>query len=108
MNFREYQEKAMRTDNKDLNPREDYLMGTLGLVGETGEVTDIVKKFLFHGHDMNKAKFGEEIGDCLWYLAKLAKAAGLDLQDIAEYNVTKLLKRYPNEFSHEASRNRKV
>lgn len=42
---------------------ELILNGTLGLSGETGEVADHVKKYLFQGHNLNKHHLAEELGD---------------------------------------------
>jgi hypothetical protein len=42
----------------------------------------------------------------IWYLSDLATLHNLSLDDIAQANVLKLLKRYPDGFSTEASRNR--
>lgn len=42
----------------------------------------------------------------LWYLSDLATLHNLSLDDIAQANILKLLKRYPDGFSTEASRNR--
>lgn len=81
-------------------------LGVLGLTGESGEAADVVKKLIFHGHDWNQEKFLLELGDVLWYLAYSAKAAGSNLQEVAEKNIAKLLLRYPEGFDPERSRNR--
>ncbi len=83
------------------------LNGVLGLSGESGECADIVKKHLFQGHEMNKDKLKDELGDVLWYVALTAKGLGLTLEDIAQYNIEKLSKRYPTgHFRVEDSRHR--
>ena len=104
--FDEYQSKALKTAN-DLLPREKIINGALGLTGEAGEVADIVKKFIYHEHDLNKDEIEKELGDCLWYLALLADSIGTNLDKIAQKNIEKLKERYPNGFSSEASKNRK-
>lgn len=38
-----------------------------GIIGEGGEVVDIIKKHLFHGHELDKNKLSEEIGDYIFY-----------------------------------------
>lgn len=43
----------------------------LGLIGEGGEVADLIKKFEFHKHPVDKDKLVKEIGDFLWYFARL-------------------------------------
>lgn len=50
----------------------------------------------------------DELGDGLWYLAVLAALNGHSLADVAETNVEKLRKRYPDGFSREQSINRTV
>lgn len=45
----------------------------------------------------------EELGDVLWYVAALATTCDLSLAEIAEFNIAKLKKRYPNGFEFEKS-----
>src|SRR5690606_20335975 len=106
MNLDTYQNLAGRTDPHAPGTRDALGNGALGLVGEAGEVAEAVKKHLFHGHPIDKATMTEELGDVLWYVARLAAALGISLGDVAALNVDKLQRRYPNGFSHERSRNR--
>ncbi len=106
MNLNQYQTYALVTANKDLDERGRIANGALGLAGEAGEAADLVKKHLFHGHPLDKAKLRSELGDVLWYVATLADAVGLELDDIAANNVEKLRARYPEGFSTERSQNR--
>lgn len=103
MNFNEYQKLALRTANKD---KDLILNGALGLAGESGEVADIVKKHLFQGHELNKDKIIDELGDVLWYVAIMAAGLGVEFNEIPTHNVDKLKKRYPNGFEVERSINR--
>ena len=64
----------------------------MGISGEAGEVTDYIKKLLFHGHILDKNKMKEELGDVLWYIATIGTTVGLSLEDIAESNILKLKK----------------
>jgi NTP pyrophosphatase (non-canonical NTP hydrolase) len=102
LDFHEYERLVYRTA-----PRlvfEDVLvMGALGLTGEAGECADYIKKNLFQEHPLDKEVLAEELGDVLWYLAFLAAELGYSLEHIAERNVTKLRKRYPNGFDSERS-----
>lgn len=104
MGFNEYQLLALRTANKD--NKDLILNGTLGLAGESGEVADVVKKHLFQGHELNKDKIVDELGDVLWYIAIMAKGIGVGMEEIAKHNVEKLKKRYPDGFEVERSLNR--
>ena len=95
MDFKEYQEKALRTAGEYTDGIDQLLNGVMGLNGEAGEVIDIVKKYLYQGHELNHNKIIDELGDVLWYLNLIANAIGTNLEDIAKYNIDKLEKRYP-------------
>lgn len=71
----------------------------MGLAGESGEVVDLVKKQIHHGHSANREKVKGELGDVLHYVAGLATMYGLSLDEVATYNIEKLAKRYPQGFS---------
>ena len=103
MDFRMYQEEAAKTASKTGDP---FLMGALGLAGEAGEVIDIIKKMIFHQHHLDTDKLTKELGDVLWYLAHIASAARIDLNDVATVNIAKLKARYGDAFSVEKSLNR--
>ena len=105
--FDDYQTDAMRTCNKPIGMEEQLCMAAMGISGEAGEVTDYLKKVCFHGHKLDKVKVVNELGDVLWYVAVLADFLGYNLSEVAEMNVAKLQKRYPNGFTSAASINRK-
>lgn len=104
--FNCYQVNAARTIPDTMSKEDILLNGVLGVTGEAGEIADMQKKILFQGHLPNKEKLLEEVGDCLWYLACICTALGVDMNTVAEKNIEKLWKRYPDGFSEEASRNR--
>ena len=106
MDANTYQEKALRTQNPELSPGDKLINGVMGLCGEAGEVIDLVKKHVAQGHELNRAKLKDELGDVAWYLAATAAALDLSLNEVLEYNVEKLSARYPEGFSSERSRNR--
>lgn len=103
MNMNMYQQMSARTANKHEGELANY---ALGIAGEAGEVADLIKKVVFHGHEMDKEKVKKELGDVMWYLSQIARLAGLTLEEVATANIEKLYKRYPNGFSSEASINR--
>ena len=106
MEFDHYQALALRTANPDLDPRERLCNAALGLAGEAGEAADLLKKHLFHNHPLDRAKLQKELGDVLWYLAALAHAADLTLDEIASHNLDKLRARYPEGFDAARSQQR--
>jgi NTP pyrophosphatase (non-canonical NTP hydrolase) len=109
MTLNEYQEAALRTAaSDDFSPDMMLAIRALGLAGEAGEVVELVKKHLGHGHQLDVDLVVKECGDVLWYLATIADACGVSLEDVAQRNVAKLKARYPEGFSHAASRQRKA
>lgn len=101
----EYKNKVMRTANSNTEyPR--IINGVLGLAGEAGECADIVKKHIFQGHELDKEKLLEEIGDVLWYCAYCSAELGTYLEDVMNSNIQKLEKRYPSGFNSDRSINR--
>lgn len=106
MDFDEYQELSARTRANDLDGKTALAVAALGLAGETGEVADLIKKFLGHGHNLDRAKLSAELGDVLFYIAWLCSMFDLGLSDVAYENIAKLAARYPDGFSSERSRNR--
>ena len=107
MEINEYQKLALRTLNNKLNDKEVLINGVMGLCGESGEAIDIVKKHLSQGHELDKEKLANELGDIAWYLAETAYIIGYDLEDILNMNIAKLKKRYPDGFDTERSIYRK-
>lgn len=105
MTLNEYQALAQRTQNSDA-AFDKIHNGTLGLVGEAGEVADLLKKHCHQGHDLPKDRMIEEAGDVLWYIAELAAGLGVTLEEIAQRNIDKLKARYPHGFDPERSINR--
>jgi NTP pyrophosphatase (non-canonical NTP hydrolase) len=69
----------------------------LGLCGEAGECAEKVKKAIRDDggvlSEERRAALAAELGDVLWYVAQLATEAGLDLDEIADDNLAKLLSR---------------
>ena len=103
MTGNEYQNEALRTASGKCRSLANCAMG---LAGEAGECTDIIKKHLFHGHDLNKEHLAKELGDVAWYIAVCAHIIGYDLDDVFKLNVDKLRARYPDGFDAEKSRHR--
>ena len=108
MTGNEYQERALRTWHVPEIPYGDLMTGALGLCGESGEVADHVKKFIAQGHELDRVHIMEELGDILYYVAVTAHSIGCGLDQVMDYNITKLWKRYPAGFSVERSVNRDV
>lgn len=89
----------------------DYLLNVIyaamGMCGEAGEASELVKKYAYHGHTIDTEHLARELGDVLWYVSYLAYLFGYPLGKIMAMNQEKLAKRYPDgKFDAERSRNR--
>jgi NTP pyrophosphatase (non-canonical NTP hydrolase) len=95
MELSDYQRLSRRTAEY---PREAWLAyPALGLAGEAGEVADHAKKAIRDDGgsvtEERRAAMAKELGDVLWYAAQIASELGLELEDIAQGNLEKLLSR---------------
>lgn len=106
MTANDYQRMAMRTAGDYASDFDMMRNAVYGLNGESGEVIDLLKKHEFQGHDLDRDKLIDEAGDVAWYLALLASALGVSLEEIMQKNVDKLKKRYPDGFDKDKSINR--
>lgn len=106
MDFAEYQQLAARTLGGNRTHEQQLSNAALGLTGEAGEVAELIKKHLYHATPLDTDALAKELGDCLWYIAAFATVQGLSLADIAQRNIDKLRRRYPEGFDPERSRNR--
>jgi len=102
----DYQQLALRTAGNHGDFERTLIYTALGLNGEAGETAELVKKTFFHGHDLEADKLKKELGDVLWYVAVMAKAMDWSLDEVAQDNIDKLARRYPEGFSAERSRRR--
>ena len=102
MNFNDYQKLAKKTDYfSSKNERKIFgnnlVNATLGLAGESGEFADKIKK-LYRDRKgkmdvATKQDLIHELGDILWYIAKMARELDVKLDDVARLNIEKLMSR---------------
>ena len=75
----------------------DIVYHSLALCNESGEVAGVIKKVmrgdyeLFSDETIEKLVY--EMGDVLWYLARLADELGISLSTVAAMNLQKIRKR---------------
>lgn len=109
LTFREYQRESQRTAGAHDDFNMKLAIWGLGIAGEAGEVADLIKKVVGHGHPLDEQtirKLEREIGDTLWYAAAIASLLNVSLEAIARENILKLRERYPAGFDPEKSKNR--
>lgn len=90
--------------------RSEYLYGALGLSGEAGEVADKIKKLFRDKDGVVDDEFRDgikkELGDVLWYVARIADDFGIPLQEVADANYEKLRSRQDRGVLHGDGDNR--
>jgi NTP pyrophosphatase (non-canonical NTP hydrolase) len=117
MSPKEYVRLAAKTDHRDYGPvverisNEEFAKLThyaFGLATETGEVQDILKKRLAYGKPIDTVNLKEELGDVLWYIARLCDLFGVTFEELMETNIAKLKARYGEKFTEDAALNRNL
>lgn len=107
MDFDDYQKQAMTTDLGIDNMGEvmrthsynvpEFIDKVLGLVGESGEFADKVKKIMrdkrgsFTEEERKEAL--KELGDVLWYVAEVSSYLDTPMSELAKMNLEKLASR---------------
>ena len=92
MKANEYQDWTEKTA---MYPKDEGIVYTaLGLTGEAGEVANVVKKILRDDNGLllqeKHDKLVAELGDVLWYAARLATELNVTLEDVMQQNHDKL------------------
>lgn len=100
MTFDEYQKQAISTLTSDHaygDITSELMAQILGLVGESGEVAEKVKKLIRDKggklDDDARADLVKELGDILWYVNAVAHLIGSDISEVADKNLAKVLGR---------------
>lgn len=95
MNFNEYQDESRKTW---IGGEKGFIRSILGLIGESGEIAEKVKKLFREDRqkiDGQKERdtIAKELGDVMYYVARIADYYQLSLKDIAKLNIEKLKSR---------------
>ena len=101
MTFDEYQKAALKTDVTSKKGSGlvsiRFMDKVLGLVGESGEFADKIKKILRDKDaelsEEDRQELVKELGDVLWYAAVLSHYLGTSFDEVASRNIDKLAKR---------------
>ena len=77
------------------------LTAAIGMLAESGEFTEVLKKMVFQGKEFNEDNrfhMKRELGDILWYWIQGCMALGYTPNEVMDENIKKLEARYPNGF----------
>ena len=90
----------LQTQHKDI-AWSRLMTSAIGMLAESGEFAEIIKKILFQGRSMSSNEryhMKRELGDVLWYWIQGCIALGYEPEEVMKENIAKLEKRYPNGF----------
>jgi NTP pyrophosphatase (non-canonical NTP hydrolase) len=82
------------------------LHGAMGLAGESGEVLELFKKFIFeykHPNIFQSERLIDELGDLVWYLALVLDSQAISFDEVLRHNAAKLRARHQDRFDSVAS-----
>ena len=106
----EYVKNALRTESPVTDALKDrvsqekeirLLHAAMGMVTESAEFVDALKKHFYYNRELDTINLKEEIGDVLWYVAIACDTLGVSLEQVMERNIEKLAARYPEKYSDE-------
>lgn len=97
MTFNDYQKQALTTVVPHPDPLMYKTIMAMGVSGEAGEVLEKWKKIVAYKEGViskeDLQELGKELADVVWYIAVLADALGLSLEDLMTQNLAKLADR---------------
>ena len=91
---------TLQTQHQDI-AWSRLMTSAIGMLAESGEFAEIMKKILFQGKVMNEDNrfhMKRELGDGLWYWIQGCIALGYEPEEVMKENIKKLESRYPNGF----------
>lgn len=92
--LKEYQDWTVTTamyPHAETGNVEELMYLALGLTGEAGEVSNKVKKLFRDGESQElRTELAKELGDVMWYMARLSSVLKVDLTETLAKNVAKL------------------
>ena len=105
--FNGFQSECVRTDvgtSAQDNLKPGWMYYVLGIGGETGELLEKVKKLFRDDYgevtEERRKAIALEMGDILWYMARLCDHLDLKFDDVAFMNIEKLQSRMDREKLH--------
>jgi len=99
--YREFVHNRECTKEENLRVRLDHSI--TGLVTESGELADLMKKIKFYGVNIPRINFLDEMADTLHYLVMGMNALEVSFDNLMQLNMTKLRTRSPNGFTVESA-----
>jgi NTP pyrophosphatase (non-canonical NTP hydrolase) len=76
----------------DRPEKESIAIMGLGLAGEAGEVVEHIKKYI-RDNNLDREELKKELGDSIYYWARICKQFGIEPSEVLRANVEKLVSR---------------
>ena len=110
-NFMAFIDSTSKLDVQDNMNLPRVMTSAIGMLAESGEVTEVLKKMVFQGKEFNEENrfhMKRELGDILWYWIQGCIALGYTPDEVMDENIKKLEARYPDGFEVARSEKREV
>jgi NTP pyrophosphatase (non-canonical NTP hydrolase) len=102
--MKDFIKEAIRTESPNFDcPDPRVLHAAIGLVTESAELIDALKKAMYYGKSVDITNIKEEAGDILWYLAILFDALDTDFDTEQKRVIAKLKARFPDKFTNKCA-----
>jgi NTP pyrophosphatase (non-canonical NTP hydrolase) len=88
-----YNNNSTPTRAANLAANAELVHAILGLNGETGELTDLIKKWMCYNRPRDDMKLLAEAGDVLHYYVRVIHLLGFSLPVVMDYNREKVMAR---------------
>ena len=110
-NFMAFIDSTSKLDVQDNMNLPRVMTSAIGMLAESGEFTEVLKKMVFQGKEFNEENrfhMKRELGDILWYWIQGCIALGYTPDEVMDENIKKLEARYPDGFEVARSEKREV
>ena len=110
-NFMAFIDSTSKLDVQDNMNLPRVMTSAIGMLAESGEFTEVLKKMVFQGKEFNEENrfhMKRELGDILWYWIQGCIALGYTPDEVMDENIKKLEARYPNGFEVARSEKREA
>ena len=100
-NFMAFIDSTSKLDVQDNMNLPRVMTSAIGMLAESGEFTEVLKKMVFQGKEFNEDNrfhMKRDLGDILWYWIQGCIALGYTPDEVMDENIKKLEARYPNGF----------
>ena len=100
-NFMAFIDSTSKLDVQDNMNLPRVMTSAIGMLAESGEFTEVLKKMVFQGKEFteeNRFHMKRELGDILWYWIQGCIALGYTPDEVMDENIKKLEARYPDGF----------